>query len=129
MNVISILQVRQYQANALKFTDQGGIEISIDPVNKEEHKLLSNASATKYFKVEIRDTGRGISNEKKQKIFERFYQDHSQTEYGYGIGLSHSKELIDAHQGFIEVESEEGKGSSFRVRLPIDDSGAVLFGM
>ena len=105
-------------SNALKFTDQGGIEIYIDPVNKEKYALLRNASEPKYIRVEIRDSGRGISNEKKQKIFERFYQDHSQTEYGYGIGLSHTKELIDAHKGFIEVESEEGMGTTICFFLP-----------
>jgi len=103
-------------SNALKFTDKGGIQINIDPVNKGKYEILRNASASKYIKVEIQDTGRGISNEKKQKIFERFYQD-SQTEYGYGIGLSHTKELIDAHKGFIEVESEEGIGTTIRFFL------------
>lgn len=105
-------------SNALKFTDEGEIGICIDRINKEKHELLKNAPASKYIRVEIRDTGRGISNEKKQKIFERFYQDHSQTEFGYGIGLSHTKELIDAQQGFIEVESKEGMGTTIRFYLP-----------
>ena len=105
-------------SNAIKFTDNGLIEIRIDRIDKENFEILRDSDFTNYVRVEIRDTGRGISEDNKQKIFERFYQDQSQTEYGYGIGLSHSKELVDAHQGFIEVESEEGSGTLVRFFLP-----------
>lgn len=105
-------------SNAIKYTDRGGIEINIHRVNKENFDILKNTSVSEYVMIEISDTGKGMSDDKKQKIFERFYQDQSQAEFGYGIGLSHTKELIDAHKGFVEVESEVGTGTTIRFFLP-----------
>ena len=68
--------------------------------------------------IEIRDTGIGIPQNRIDKIFDRFYQvDGSNTRKrgGTGIGLSLTKELVELHKGRIEVISEEGKGSTFRV--------------
>ena len=56
------------------------------------------------------------------KIFDRFYQvdgSHTREQEGTGIGLALTKELIDLHKGKIEVESEEGKGSKFRLIFPL----------
>jgi len=108
-------------SNSIKYTEKGRIEISIKRINKDSNEILRDSSFSSYVKVEISDTGKGISGSKKEKIFERFYQDQSQSEYGYGIGLSHTKELIDAHQGFVEVESEEGSGTTIRFFLPDKD--------
>jgi DNA-binding response OmpR family regulator len=70
----------------------------------------------------IRDTGIGIPEEKIPKIFDRFYQvDGSQTrtQEGTGIGLSLTKELVELHKGTIDVESTEGTGTTFTVRIPL----------
>ena len=72
--------------------------------------------------VSVRDYGIGIAKEHHSRIFERFYRvtsSHDNTFPGLGIGLYISHEIIRAHEGKIWVESEEGKGSTFFVSLPL----------
>ncbi len=72
--------------------------------------------------VSVRDYGIGIAKEHHSRIFERFYRvtsSHDNTFPGLGIGLYISHEIIQAHEGKIWVESEEGKGSTFFVSLPL----------
>jgi signal transduction histidine kinase/DNA-binding response OmpR family regulator len=97
-------------SNAFKFTPEGG---SID---------ASVSKDVNYVIIKISDTGVGIPHEKRSKIFDRFYQvdtSHTRENEGTGIGLSLTKELIDLHKGKIEVESKEGRGSTFTVRIPL----------
>lgn len=71
--------------------------------------------------IEISDTGIGIPPEHQKLIFERFYRvdkSRSRRQQGNGIGLSIAKWIVDAHDGTIHVQSEEGKGSRFIVTLP-----------
>ncbi|MGL6184024.1 MAG: sensor histidine kinase [Clostridium chrysemydis] len=69
-----------------------------------------------YYKVIIRDTGEGISQEEIPKIFERFHSaKNSKKLDSVGIGLSISKSIIELHNGFIDIKSELGKGSEFLV--------------
>jgi signal transduction histidine kinase/ligand-binding sensor domain-containing protein/DNA-binding response OmpR family regulator len=96
-------------SNAFKFTPEGG-EVEVEVSRKE-----------KYAEIAITDTGIGIPQNRIDKIFDRFYQvDGSNTRErgGTGIGLSLTKELIELHKGRIEVISEEGKGSTFKIFLP-----------
>jgi two-component system, OmpR family, sensor histidine kinase KdpD len=77
--------------------------------------------------LEVTDQGQGMTDEQLADIFERFRQlDQSSTRPvgGFGLGLYIVKNLVNGHQGEIEVESEEGKGTTFRIRLPkrADDS-------
>jgi hypothetical protein len=66
--------------------------------------------------LSVRDNGSGMTKEfLERSLFHPFQTTKKQ---GLGIGLFHSKMIIEAHQGKIEVESEEGKGSTFRVLLP-----------
>jgi signal transduction histidine kinase len=96
-------------SNAFKYTLEGKITL----------RLFS----TKDFGVlEVEDTGVGIPDEELPKMFERFHRvknTGARTFEGTGIGLSLVKELVDLHQGNIEVVSEEGKGSKFIVSLPL----------
>ena len=72
--------------------------------------------------ISIRDTGIGIPQDQLDKIFNRFYQvdgSHTRDQEGTGIGLSLTKELIELHKGKIEVESEESKGSIFKLTFPL----------
>lgn len=97
-------------SNAIKFTSEGGT-IEIDVSRKENN-----------VEINISDTGIGIPNQKLEKIFDRFYQvdgSHTREQEGTGIGLSLTKELVDLQRGEIFVNSEEGKGTTFTVTLPL----------
>ncbi|MFN3479287.1 MAG: ATP-binding protein [Thermodesulfovibrionales bacterium] len=93
--------------NGLKATGQGG---------KIWIKAGSKGLATY---IEIGDTGCGIKQEELPFIFERFYRSFSG---GLGLGLAIVKELVDAHNGRIEVKSEYGKGTVFTILLPKNNS-------
>jgi len=97
--------------NALKNTPNGGF-VSIE----------ANQTGTD-LTVSIRDTGVGIPDGEKARIFERFYQiDKSRSgdkERGIGLGLSIANEIILAHSGSITVLSEEGQGCNFMVKIPL----------
>jgi signal transduction histidine kinase len=74
---------------------------------------------------EVSDNGIGIAPDETQRIFERFYQvDQSLTRQrgGCGLGLSIVKFIVTAHRGSVDVRSEAGKGSTFRIRIPIAPS-------
>ena len=95
--------------NAIKFTDTGRIRIAASPV---AHKFV----------IRVDDTGPGIPPSEHARIFEEFHQvDSSNTKKkgGSGLGLAISKRIVELHGGRISVESEVGKGASFRVHLPI----------
>lgn len=94
--------------NAIKYTPPGGsVEVSVHVKNHHEIALT------------VADTGVGISNTDLPHIFERFYRcDPSRSTTGSGLGLSLAKTIAQAHQGRIHVESQSGRGSTFRVLLP-----------
>ncbi len=83
--------------------------------------LLANKQSTR---VEIKDTGIGISPQDQEKIFDRFYRvDHSRSHIkGYGLGLAICKSIVELHHGRITVHSALGQGSTFTVILPIVNS-------
>jgi signal transduction histidine kinase/ligand-binding sensor domain-containing protein len=84
--------------------------------------LGSTLKDNSFFEISIRDTGIGIPKEKLPKIFDRFYQvdgSHTREQEGTGIGLSLTKELVELHKGKILVESEEGKGTTFTISIPL----------
>ncbi|MDR1632535.1 MAG: response regulator [Dysgonamonadaceae bacterium] len=96
-------------SNALKYTRQGEIRLSLREVVEKE---------VLYTEIEVSDTGCGIPATELEKIFDRYYQVKGKNQAsGTGIGLSLVKNLATVHQGFISAESEEGKGSSFKFRL------------
>ena len=77
---------------------------------------VSTRSEDGHAVIEIRDTGRGIPEENVGRVFEPFFTDVGE---GTGLGLSISFGIVDQHGGSIEVESEVGVGSVFRVRIPL----------
>lgn len=102
--------------NAQRFTQQGSVSLH---ARRLEDDLL----------ITIRDTGSGISEEKLPHVFDAFYQiDFSlnQRYQGAGLGLSISKHFVEAHDGRIWVESQEGVGSTFSLTLPINPLPAPL---
>ena len=97
-------------SNAVKFTKKGGT-------------IALNARHEKgTFLFKVSDTGMGISEEELPKIFDRFYQstnENAKVQGGTGIGLSLAKELANLMQGDLEVSSQLGKGSQFKLNLPL----------
>lgn len=75
-----------------------------------------------FMQIEIRDTGVGIPEENLEKIFDPFFSTRPE---GSGLGLAISNQIIHEHGGFINVESEVGKGTSFKVHLPLNSGGKI----
>ncbi|MDZ8085499.1 MAG: hybrid sensor histidine kinase/response regulator [Nostoc sp. DedQUE12b] len=97
-------------ANAIKFTDTGGITIRI-------YETSSNSDDPDSVIIEVQDTGYGIAPEDQATIFERFRQGRNKRS-GSGLGLHLSHRIVEGHAGTIKVTSEVGKGSLFTVQLP-----------
>jgi CheY-like chemotaxis protein len=94
--------------NAHLYTAEGGrIHVRVEPDRA-------------WVQVAVQDTGVGMTEEQAGRVFERFYRagDGASTNPGTGLGLSIVKSLVELHGGRIEVESEPGVGSTFRVVLP-----------
>ena len=108
-------------SNSLKYTDNGEITVVIDEVNKNDYDILDSSPFKTFVKVEVQDTGRGIAQEKLAMVFERFYQEDTTYGKGYGIGLSHTFQLIEAHNGYIEAESKLNQGTTIRFFIPVVD--------
>ncbi len=95
--------------NAIKYTQPGG-QIKISLEEKEDSAFLT-----------IQDTGIGIPEEHLPNIFDRFFRvekSRSRQEGGSGLGLSICKHIVEAHKGQIDVESQLGIGTKFKIRLP-----------
>jgi signal transduction histidine kinase len=93
--------------NSIKYTEHGSVNISV----KDDSDTVL---------VTVSDTGRGLSKELQQKLFQRFVRDEKTKNeiQGTGLGLYIAKEIVNAHHGQIWAESDgEGKGSRFNVRL------------
>jgi PAS domain S-box-containing protein len=96
-------------SNAVKFTPEGG------------RVWIETSEGNGFARVTVGDTGIGISPEEQENIFDKFYQVGNTTRgvrEGTGLGLSITKELVQMHGGWIELESEPGQGSRFTFTLP-----------
>ena len=95
--------------NAIKFTESGEIAVDV-------------AATDGAFQVAVADTGPGIALEDQRLVFEEFRQldsSSTRTKGGTGLGLAISKRIVELHGGRIWVESEVGRGSTFRFTLPV----------
>lgn len=96
--------------NSIQAMPRGGqLDINLDRVSLDSKK---------YIQVLISDTGKGMPDDVRKNIFDPFFTTKG-VDKGTGLGLSVSHGIIEAHGGFIEVESEVGKGSTFKVNLPL----------
>lgn len=116
--------LRELLQNALKFTPDGGkVSVKLELVNREIH-------------YSVKDTGIGIPFEKQEMVFEKFYEiqdvvNHKTSDQefmggGLGIGLSLVKEMVNGMKGRINLESEPGEGSLFRIIFPNYHSGEEM---
>lgn len=122
-------RVRQIVANLLTnshlYTPEGGrIHIGVEPDRA-------------WIQIVVEDSGIGMTPEQADRVFERFYRARSggQSMPGTGLGLSIVKSLVELHEGEIEIDSQPGRGTLFRVRLPVaapetffDNAGDVIRG-
>lgn len=104
------LAISNLVENAIKYNEEHGyVKVTLDA----DHR---------FFNVVVEDNGMGIPEESKEHIFERFYRvdkSHSRKIGGTGLGLSITRSAILMHRGAIKVESEEGKGTTFLVKIPL----------
>lgn len=103
-------------SNAVKFTEKGGITISISDQTTED-------PAVRQVAIAVTDTGIGIPADKQLTIFEKFVQADSSINRKYGgtgLGLAITKTLTEIMGGTITLESETGKGSTFTVHIPLE---------
>ena len=102
--------ITNLMSNAMRYTPHDGwVVVSVDTERKD---VL----------VSVRDTGVGIAEEEIPKVFARFWRSEASRERaagGLGVGLAITKEIVDQHNGTIEVESELGKGTTFTLRIPV----------
>jgi GAF domain-containing protein/nitrogen-specific signal transduction histidine kinase len=105
-------------SNAISYTPEGGRIVVRSQVEPAEH------AQPDWVIIDVIDTGIGIPARELATIFERFYRGSnvSSAMPGTGLGLAIVKDIVELHGGRIEVESEEGRGSRFRLRLPVSNS-------
>lgn len=105
-------------ANAVKFTPGGGrVEVRLSGIGPQPELGVDG------YRIEVEDTGVGIPEDQRERIFQSFYQvDDSPTrEYGgAGLGLAIVKSYVEGHGGRVSLTSEVGRGSCFRVVLPLE---------
>jgi signal transduction histidine kinase len=97
-------------SNAIRYTPSGG------------RVMLRHRLEVDWVLAEVQDTGIGMSAETQARIFEKFYRAPKAREVeskGLGLGLALVQQIVEAHGGRVEVESADGHGSTFRVRLPV----------
>lgn len=124
-------------SNAIKFTPEDGvIIIKMDRIEnagreiperyKDVRQKFSNPRK-EYAIVSVRDTGIGIPPEELDKVFQKFYQikNGDKVRTGTGLGLTISKSIIEAHNGFIWAENDRRQGSCFKFVLPITSEVSV----
>ncbi len=102
-------------SNAIKFTNEGGVTLDVN--------IDQQGDNAGFFTIKVSDTGIGIPSEKLDTIFERFSQvdsSDSRIHGGTGLGLSIAYNIVQIMGGTIEVESELGKGTSFRCKFSLE---------
>ncbi len=101
-------------SNAIKFTDNGSVNVTVRQAERRTNECV--------LEFEVSDTGIGISSDKQSLLFQSFSQLHPSINRKYGgtgLGLAICKKLIELMGGTINVESEEGRGATFRFLLPV----------
>ncbi len=119
--------LRNLVGNAIKFTEAGGdVVVRMEPVTKPKATQASDEAFT-HVRIEVEDTGEGISASFQDDMFKAFRQEEQTDRSGHkgsGLGLAITKQLVDLMEGEITVESEKGVGTRFTILLPRVPDGA-----
>ena len=103
-------------SNAIKFTSAGGNDFcSVETIS-------GNTASCQLYEIRVKDNGIGMSEEFVQKLFSPFERERSSTvsrTQGTGLGMAITKNIVDMMGGNIEIQTEQGKGTEFIVRLPL----------
>ncbi|MGF1700573.1 transporter substrate-binding domain-containing protein [Photobacterium makurazakiensis] len=109
--------------NAIKFTQQGTISLIVDVLTQQQKiPHQSDTHTIQVVRFSVKDTGIGISQQQQEALFKPFEQADQSTSRrfgGTGLGLAIARKLVEQMDGTITVSSEEGKGSTFAVTLPL----------
>ncbi len=99
-------------SNAIKFTEEGSVAVTARTINEEDGE--------RWIEVRVADTGVGIAPEEMERVFDRFYRGDAARSRpgGTGLGLAIARLLVEQQGGTIDVRSEVGRGSEFRILLP-----------
>ena len=97
------------------------IQNAVEAIDKKGKILLRSGRQGSHVQIEVEDNGRGIPPEVKKRIFEPFFTT-KQIGRGLGLGLAISAMIIHNHKGEIQAESTVGKGTVFRIRLPLSNA-------
>ena len=100
-------------SNAVKYTDKGAVTLRVKAMDPDESQRL-------LLTFEVEDTGRGISMEDQARIFEAYARvGDTSSQKGTGLGLAITRQLVELMRGKVAVESTPGRGSKFRVEMPV----------
>jgi len=117
--------VRNLMSNALKFTPSGGSVIILAPLIEDSFQLETDSTTRNFIELSVVDTGVGIDEEDMKKLFR--LDSHYTTlgtarEQGTGLGLIMCQEMVRKNGGNISVKSKVGKGTTFTITIPLDES-------
>jgi two-component system phosphate regulon sensor histidine kinase PhoR len=104
--------------NALKYSNENAV-IKAHVIDREN-----------FLELRVSDNGIGIPEEYRHKIFEQFFRVPSGDRHnikGYGLGLSYVNHIVRSHMGFIELETEPGKGSTFIIKIPFAEAPVIHY--
>jgi len=113
--------IQNLLSNAFKFTEKGTVTLTISKPNQEVYLRNDNLDIHEAIAFTVKDTGIGVPKDKRKHIFKAFQQAQgsiSRKYGGTGLGLSISKEFANLFGGEIQIQSEEGKGSTFTLIIP-----------
>ncbi|MCM4156435.1 HAMP domain-containing protein [Gramella sp. AN32] len=121
--------IKNLISNAIKFTEKGSVNVMICKPDASVKFSEITLSKSEVLEISVKDTGIGIPEAKRMMIFEAFQQAEGGTSRQYGgtgLGLTISRELSRLLGGEIHIESKEGKGSDFKVYIPMDLPSAPI---
>ena len=114
--------------NAIKFTHEGGISISMELIKKKI--VIQNRELPGMVKIRVADTGIGVSLDKQDKLFQSFFQvdgDRTRQYGGTGLGLAISQKLVEAMRGTVNFYSlGEGLGSTVTFTVPLYQEPVII---